>query len=191
MEVSEKMDRDQLFIRTIKDLESRLDSNDEYEILMIASLLRKLLLDRNPLTDQVNRKRRLKIKYRINDRPLPTDEPVPIFWSVEDGFDPDTSVPHLSKPIEVTKDQLLSRPVLISNGQTVTVRELILHLAHVQGAVHSGMPKDKKDKVMKKLIETLGIGGLPAGLRLLRAIGRVVRKSLQPLKLKIQEEIEL
>lgn len=130
------MDRDQLFISTFEDLEVRLKSQEEYEILMIAGLLRKLLLDKTPLVDQVNRERRQKIRFIVNDRSVPTDEPIPEFWSVEDGFDPNTCVPHLCRPIEVTKDQLLSRPVLMYRGNVITVREFVLHATHVQGAVH-------------------------------------------------------
>jgi len=182
------MNPDQLFIRTLEDLESRLKSHDEYEILMIAGLLRKLLLDSNPLMDQVNRKKGLKIKFIINDRLPPSEEPIPIFWSIEDGFDPNTCPPQLCMPIEVNKDQILKRPVLMYESHIITVKELISHTAHVQGAVHTGMPKGQKDEALKELTEILGIGGLPAGLRLLRAISRVVLNSLEPLKVLIIEE---
>ena len=55
---------DELFVRTIDDLEERAGTTDEYELLA-AALLRKLLLDRPPLMDQVNRTRRLPISFRI------------------------------------------------------------------------------------------------------------------------------
>lgn len=44
------------------------------------------------------------------------------------------------------------------------------------------MPKGRKDKALNQLTKILGIGGLPAGLRLLRGIGRVVGNGLEPLK---------
>jgi len=175
------MDNDQLFIRSLEDLENRLKSQDEYEILMIAGLLRKLLLDESPLIDQVNRRRRQKIKFTVNDYPVPSEEKNLMFWSVEDVFYPKTGS-LFYKPIEVTKAQLLSRTVMIYDSHSISVRELIKHVAHIQGAVHSGMPKTNKEEAMKKLAEMFGIGGLPAGLRLLCVICRVIIEGLEPLK---------
>jgi len=154
---------------------------------MIAALIRKLILDKNSLMDQVNRKRRQKIRFIINDRSVPSFKPSPIFWSVADGFDPNTSVPILRKPIKVTKDQLLSRTVMIYKGHTFTVKELVLHIANIQGAVHVGIPKDQKGRDLKKIEEILRIGNLSQGLRLLRAIDRVIRNGLKPLKEQIME----
>jgi hypothetical protein len=179
------MNIDQLFVQTLDDLDVRLKSHDEYEILMIAMLIRKLILDENSLVDQVNRNRQQKIRFIVNDRPVPTTEPKPIFWSIEDGFDPNTSLARLTKPLEVTKDQLFSRSVLMSGNRIFTVKDIVKQFANVQGAIHVGMPKDEKEKHLKQLTETLGIGGLPAGLRLLYPIGRVIRKGLEPLKKQI------
>lgn len=176
------MNKDQLFIRTLEALEAKLESNDEYEVLMIAALLRKLLMDKNPLMDQVNRDRRQRIRFLVNKSFVPTDNP--LFWSVEDTLDAN-NLPLW--PIEVTKDQLFSCVVLMCEGHTITVKELIQHAAYVQGAIHADMPTNRKDEVLKDWTETLGIGGLPAGLRLLRTICRVVIKGLEPLKEQITE----
>ena len=176
---------DQLFLRTLEDLEARLKSRDWYEILHISVLLRRLVLDQNPLMDQVNRERRQRIKFTVNDRPFPPPGPIPDFHSVEDGFDPDTSVPHLRKPIEVSKGGLLSRPLIIYEGHTYTVKELIQHTAYVRGVLHTGEPKNQKQIALQECRQIWEIGGLEAGLRLLQTIGRVVRKGLEPLRRQI------
>ena len=181
------MNRRQLFIRTLRDLDDKLKSHDEYETLMIAWLLRKLLLDESPLVDQVNRQKRQRIRFIINDYPLPTTEPGIEFCSLEDMLDP--SVIPCPKPLKVTRDQLFSRPVLVYRNHVTTIKELILHAAHVQGAVHAGMAKDEKDKALEQLTEIIGIGGLPAGFRQLRVIGRIVRKGLEPLRVVIEGEV--
>lgn len=170
-----------LFVRTIEDLENKCKSDDVYEILMIAGLLRKLLLDGSPLVDLVNRKRKQKVRFIANNRSVSVS--VPDFWSIEDGFDPDTAARCV--PLEVTKNELLQRHVLKHGNEIFTVRELILHIAHVGGAIHSGTPKTDKDRILKGIGETLFIGGLPAGLRTMRAIGRVVVKGLKRLKMQI------
>lgn len=181
------MTREELFIHTLEDIERRLQSKDEYEILMIAGLLRKLLLDRESVVDIVNRKKRSKISFTVNDRE-PPQYPRMTFWSVEDGFDPDTALaPRLLKPININKDQLLARPVMIIDGHVFSVKDLILHVSNIQGSIHAGDSRTDKEKTLTKLAETIFIGGLPAGIRLLRAVARVVLKGLDPLKTRVLE----
>ena len=45
------VDADRLFPHILDDLERRTTATDEYEVLMSAALLRKLLLDGEPLTN--------------------------------------------------------------------------------------------------------------------------------------------
>lgn len=179
------METKQLFVKTLDDIEKRLTSRDEYEILLIAGLLRKLLLDGDSLINQVITTEKLKIEFVVNDKSAPTTPPIPVFWSIEDGIDPETSPPFLINPIKVNKENLLKRPVIQCDGKIVTVKDLIRHMAHVEGAVHPGLPKTDEEKILKELGQTLGIGGLPAGIRLLKAIARIVLKGLEPLKTKI------
>lgn len=181
------MDKDFLFIKTIEDIEKKMKSRDGYEILMISGLLRKLLLDDNPLMHQVNQSRKLKISFIINDRQPPAGDKSLVFWSIEDGFDPDTSVPHLTKLVEVNKDQLLKRQIMIINGQIIMVLDLIKFLSHVQGGIHAGEPTNSKETTLKEVQKYLGIGGLPAGIRSILSISRVVLKGLKPLKIAITQ----
>lgn len=174
------MNRKQLFVYTLRDIEKKLTEGNPYEILMIAGLLRKLLLDGHPLADQVNTKR-LKIRFIINDRPVPEDSRL-VLWSIEDGLDPDTAVPHLRKPIEVPRDKLLSTKVLKIGNNISTVKDVLLHLAHIEGAIHAESAKNEKDKILDKFIQKWKIGGISATLRLLKAIARIVLKGLKPLE---------
>lgn len=48
------MDVEQLFVRTLADLEHRTVATDEYEVLMSAGLLGKLLMEGTTLVDKVN-----------------------------------------------------------------------------------------------------------------------------------------
>ena len=85
------MTRDQLFLATLDDLDTRLASRDPYEVLGIALLLRKLLLDGGAsLVDQVNRQFRIGLAFEImDDGPMPPHLPQPAFWSTIDGLDPE------------------------------------------------------------------------------------------------------
>lgn len=60
------MGPDELFLYTMRDLRRRVEApTDEYDLLMAAGLLRKLLLDDQPLVHQVNRRLRLKFAFEI------------------------------------------------------------------------------------------------------------------------------
>ena len=62
------MTADELFLLTFEDLEERVTlGRGEYDALMSAWLLRKLLLDEQPLVHRANRSRRLKLKFRMYD----------------------------------------------------------------------------------------------------------------------------
>src|SRR5437764_385945 len=114
---------DNLFLHTLKDLQAKISSNDHYEVLMAAALLRKLIIDKNSLVDQVNIHRRLKITFTINAK-KPLDETGLVFWSVQDGFDPTTALTRVS-PLTVTKEGLLKSTSMIINGHVITVLALI------------------------------------------------------------------
>ncbi|MHB8913450.1 MAG: hypothetical protein ACYC4I_00335 [Minisyncoccota bacterium] len=175
------MDTKQLFEKTLKDLIEKSQSNDWYDMLLISGLIYKLLYDEHPLVDEVNITKQ-KVVFDVNDRDIPNDQSL-VFYSIEDGFDPETSVPHLTNIISVDKNALYARKVMVINGEIITVKELIRFLRNKQGGVHSdNMSLTDKDKVLKELQTSFSVGGVNAGFRLMRAISRVVVKGLSPLK---------
>lgn len=56
-----------LFTRVFDDLEAKSKSNDWYEFLQCARLLRQLLVDGERLLDAANRNLCLKITYDVNE----------------------------------------------------------------------------------------------------------------------------
>jgi len=90
----------ELFDKTVEELEQRTKSNDQYDILMTAFLLRKLLLDgSNSLISQINKNGK-QFRFSVNIRE-PLHKRIPsIFtendlatysWLAEDGFNPDSA----------------------------------------------------------------------------------------------------
>jgi hypothetical protein len=77
---------------------------------------------------------------------------------------------------------LLARRVMVVNGEQVTVHHLIDQLAHIEGAVHRSDPRDRRAAVLSEAARQLFIGGLPAGIRQIQAIARVVLRGLTPLR---------
>jgi hypothetical protein len=184
-----------MFIATLKDLDRRVHATDEdeYEILMSALLLRKLLLEGQTLVHLVNRNRRLKIVYRIcgegpYDR-LVLSEPDLEMWSLQDGLDPD-SIHIPSDPIiEVKEDKLLSRVIIVVKGHKYTVADVISHVAHISGAVHFGEPSNEKQEVLAAVDSHFFVGNVSLVVRSLAAVGRVVIKGLEPLRAQIEAEM--
>ena len=154
------MDVEQLFVRTLADLEHRIVAGDEYEVLMSAGLLRKLLMEGTTLVDKVNSRYKLKIRYPMNDvsayeRVIYEDAPA--FWSLLEAIDPEcrlAQMPGTRAPIDATRDQLLARRVMRMSGTWITVHDLIDQLAHIDGAIHSHEPKSKRELVLQQRLSS-------------------------------------
>jgi hypothetical protein len=184
------MDDDTLFLETLRDIRERSDPNNpksEYEVQKLAALLRKLFLDGQSLVSKVNRARRLPFQFRVFDGGPYHDLTMsmgPVFWSVQDGFDPDTALVPTSRFTEVNSDGLLARRIVLLNGEWYTVADIIRYVAHVEGAVHRSEPRDAKDQALAT--SGIGIGGYDSPVvRSLCAVGRVVVRGLEPLEARI------
>lgn len=179
-----------LFIRTLNDLNSRIGSNDPYKILGASALIRKLLLDDNPLVDQVNRIYHIKINFEITESQIsPYGLAPPSFLTVQDGIDPDTTISGMTKKT-VNRDNLFKTVLTIVNNQKYTLREIVLFEANIMGAVHAGSPKNDKEKALKQINDTISVGGYDSSLRQLKAIGRVIIKALSPLRNRLEKSTD-
>ena len=179
-----------LFLSSLADLTKRITDSEEYNILEISALVRKLLIDGAPLVEQVNQEFRLKLMFEISDsRPSLPGEPEPTFWSVQDGLNPETSRPGKPKKL-VTRDQPLVSVLAIAGGKAHTLRDIVLFEANVMGGVHAGSPKEEKEKVLHSINSSLAVGGYRGSLRQLQAIGRVVLKGLEPLRAEVVSKHE-
>jgi len=176
------MDSKTLFLKTLADIDTRILQTDPYEILLIAGLLRKLFLDDFPLVDQVNREYKLKIQFEVTVQfNKPEDGDTKSLWSVQDGLDPDTAMSGKQRKL-ISRDQFFQETVAMVFGKVYSVRDVIQFEANVAGAVHAGVAKTEKEKVLHEVGQFLGIGGYAPTLRQLLAIARVTLKALKPLR---------
>lgn len=177
------VDAKRLFIHTLRDLEERSQSTDEYTILMSAALLRKLLFDELRLIDQVNRLHRLRIRFRINGvSPIEQfhyDNP-PNFYIIEDAFDPDS--PFAFNPYDATLDQFVNRRIMYSNANWITVRDAVNYFANIAGAVHHGPAKHVRQHALDAAAAFYGRHELPGALHQMKLIGRLTVEGLGPLR---------
>jgi hypothetical protein len=175
------MDANQLFLATLDDLGSRSQpGRSDYDVLTISALIRKLLLDAGRLTDEVNRPHRLRLRFVANRGTPPTD-PRPVFWSVQDGLDPNTARPGRA-PEEMSRDQFLAVTILEFDGVGLTVRDVVDYLANVGGGVHHSQPTTAKEFALASVESELRVGGYPPALRSLLAVARVTLHALEPLR---------
>ena len=177
------VDVDRLFVHTLDDLERRTTATDEYEVLMSAALLRKLLLDGTRLTDQVNRIYRVDLRFRISavspyEQMLYEDNPV--FWTIEDALDPDCNLTYA--PYDATRDQFLARRVMRFNGTWLNVRDAINQLANIEGAVHHDDARDAKEQALREAAMHYRNSGLPGVVNQIKLIGRITVRGLAPLR---------
>lgn len=175
------MDPKQLFIARCKQLEELLKSNDELSAIDLSGILRQLLADQHSLVQTVNANK-VPIRFLVKKiREMPQGLPPPTFLLLEDGLDPDTSPPIYPPPVELTLGDFLNHVVLINKGQRHTVKDIIKFSANVAGGIHHDPRPKVEYAAIKAFSEMFGIGGLPAGVRQLRAISRVTLKALRPL----------
>jgi hypothetical protein len=185
------MDADELFLLTLEDLEQRVQlGRGEYDALMSALLLRKVLLDDHPLLHQVNRSRQLRVRFRLRD--LTPPEGSQNIWSPGESLSPDVQAPSSAATVDLTLDQFLARPVFVAFGQEVSVRELIKFMANNEGAVHMTRPDKPKAQALwdaRWAHMRTGPDGMYGGLvHELIAVGRIALDGLNELRERIRTE---
>ncbi|HEY1720984.1 MAG TPA: hypothetical protein VGG27_07045 [Magnetospirillaceae bacterium] len=178
------MDADRLFLERCKQLQTFVSAEEVAEInfLDAAAALRQLFLDDHPLINTVNIKSRMKINYEVGKSWFGPDPYAHLvtFQSDEDSVDPHNPPP--SRPFDtLSRDQFMARVVMTINDQQKSIHDLIGYAANVAGGVHHDTKPDPKYHAQHDAAQYLAIGGLPAGIRMLRAITKVALRGLGPL----------
>jgi hypothetical protein len=81
------MEPNALFIRVFDELEIKSKSNDWYDILSCARLLRQLLVDKEPLAVSANRRLGIKVEYDVVQFKMSDALPKPKLHIRGDGLD--------------------------------------------------------------------------------------------------------
>jgi hypothetical protein len=189
------IDQQELFVKTLEELNNRIQANDPYNILMAAGLLRKLLIDgENSLIYQIN-KNEQSIKFHTNVKtPLHIRNPllftkedlIAYSWFAEDGLNPDTADKTRNfNPQHLTLKEFLEYVVIYTEGQKITIRYLIEYIANKEGAIHRQKKqlhrKDIKSQLLNDLGNSLHIKNLPIGLSTLKTIAIIAHRDLSKL----------
>ena len=180
--VTQYLDASSLFLHTMDDLKHRSrDGSSEYDSLMAALLLRKLLLEENTITDQVNRIYRIPIIYTVN-APMPWVYESKIKYQVLllDDFDPDTA--QYTNIVNLKRSQFLNYEIMNLSPDSVSVHNLIDYVCHIEGSVHVKKPSTDLEIALAERRDTIRIDEKPFWAAALPAVGRIVHKALKPLE---------
>lgn len=173
-----------LFVETVADVRRRSQdpgARSRYELLGIAPLLRKLLIDARPLINTVRAARpEVATDFRIRQ------------WSAPDDTPDDADLPYLLRlggpemvggpedPVLPKLQQFIGARVGLVQGRPLVVREVVKYYANVEGGVHFGVPKEKADHVLSEMAPVL-LGRSTGQIEILAHLGAIVVDALTPL----------
>jgi hypothetical protein len=169
-----------LLLRTLDDLQERILSNDEYDLLISSLLLRKLLMDGHPLMNIVNRRHHLKIAFDICEPPAVA--PDIGLWSFIEGFDPTNYLRRHPGLVTVSLDSFLATVIMIVAGKAYSVKALIDQVAYVDGGVHLDESVTGERKLLAGARDQFFVMGIAVTQHPLTVIGRIVLRALEPLR---------
>lgn len=173
-----------LLVETVADVRRRSEdpgARSRYELLGIAPLLRKLLIDARPLLNTVRATRpEVPTEFRIRQWSAPKDgqhgEDLPYLLRLGGpelvGGSEDPALPKLK--------HFIGARVGMVQGRPLTVSEVVKYYANVEGGVHFGVPKDETDHVLSEVAPLL-LGHSTGQIEILAHLGTIVVDALTPL----------
>lgn len=181
------MNRHQLFINSLEDLESKINSKNEYQILKSTEILRTLLFDSSgPLVDKINKEFKIDIKFRYKVVGENLDNPLfknLVTFICGDGFYPPNSRPNI-KITETKKDQFFKALVIFHNQNFYTVKDVLDFSLYKLGGTHHEDPKTDKEKIFSEL-NNLYVANGNSIIFQCKSIGEVVLEGLKELRFRV------
>jgi len=172
-------------LHDLEELDERLASHrSEGDVLKIVVILRRLLLDHprgdpRTLIDAVNEGRNVNVRFLVDGTAQPSVQ-TSVFFMEADGL-----VPSIGPASALNMKTFLTHPIIMFQGQTCSVKDVILFAAHVEGAVHKGAPENAWQHALATLSTSVTTpAGSPTGYSLL-SIARVVLEALKPLRAQV------
>lgn len=173
-----------LLVETIADVRRRSEEpgiRSRYELLGIAPLLRKLLIDGRPLLNTVRAARPgVPMEFRIRQWSEPDSqhgEDLPYMLRLGGpelvGGPEDPALPKLK--------QFIGARVGMVEGQPLTVSEVVKYYANVEGGVHFGVPEKDAQRVLNQMAPML-LGRSTGHIEILAHLGMIVVDALTPLR---------
>jgi hypothetical protein len=173
-----------LFVETVVDVRRRSHhpaARNRYELLGIAPLLRKLLIDSRPLLNTVQAARLdVVTDFRIKPWSAPDDSQSSAEFSYHLQLGGPELVGGPEEPRARKLKHFLSATVGFIEGKPLTVREVVRYYAHVEGGVHFGVPASDEERVLNMMAPLL-LGRSTGQIQILAHLGTIVVNALTPL----------
>jgi hypothetical protein len=180
-----------LFISTIFDLQEKLEKANLYSIVRASGLIRQLLIDEKPLLNQINRKYKEKIvfKVQINDdiykERINNDGTISKPWFALTFINPDIN----SKNFKLlNKDNFLKYKPLFYQEKEFSVLDIIKICSNKYGGIHLDELKNEQDIYLDKLNSTFNLNNFDCVIVVMYDIANICLNSLLPLTKKINEQ---
>ncbi|MBL0273297.1 MAG: hypothetical protein IPQ06_09540 [Chitinophagaceae bacterium] len=172
---------EELFLKTIDDLRNKVASDDDYNLVRAAGLCRHLLTDSGkPLVKILDRKYGVKIEFTVASLSMVGLQManLSMVWTT-------ISPNHLSDPVKVGLKDFLAIQFLRIENHIYSVKDVIRAASHCMGGIHSGVPKDEKEKALHD-IEPRVVGGHKTTHHAITSICNVVISAMEPLEAAIK-----
>jgi hypothetical protein len=174
--------REQLFIRTLNEIKSRMHG-DVYELIRCCGLLRHLLIDSPNLYSLCNKTAKIKpiftmpSSYDRNHFKPPKGNAIVEYISII----------HTAKMfVHLDINKFLAFPILRIKDTIYSIYDIIDYAAHILGGVHSKSEKTEHHKNLSSLDELVLMSPTP-DFELIQDICKVTLKAFEPLELFIKE----
>jgi hypothetical protein len=137
------LSHEELFIRTVQDLRTKIRTNTAYSLIRGCGLCRHLLLDTQPLLHQANKKHKIPIRFHVKDY---TNSPLSYEYKGSGG----RTVLPLGESKFVKLEEFLKTKIHYYGKHEFTVFDILDAACHYYGGIHSGKP-DAKQEFLAKL----------------------------------------
>ncbi|MHC6220501.1 hypothetical protein [Arthrobacter sp. MMS24-S77] len=173
-----------LFAETLDDIRRRSQeptSRTRYELLGIAPLLRKLLIDGTSLLDTVFAVRaEVPVEFRIRSWSAFEDRLANEGLSRYFGIGGEQIVGEADWP-GIPLDEFLRTVIGVAETDDLTVKSVIRYYAHVEGGVHFGKPKEPGEPTLSSMSPML-LGHSTGQIQILAHLGQIVVDALEPVR---------
>lgn len=172
---------DDLFVLTLNELASLTNSHSIGSSLRSAFLMRKLLLDGNPLLHQANKTKRHKIRFTVSSRPnadsydhIPIPDPLVHIQTLDPSVTP-------SQIQNVTLQRFLGLPAAKVQSRILTVRDIISLAANEGGGVHLSQSPSQELQIISSKMPLVG----PILPKIISTLAQITCHALGPLRQEI------
>ena len=178
---------EQIFIWDYEKLNYVYNNPSESNLVEASVCLRRLLLDRpRPLIHKVNDHYKIKLYFYVAKNIF--DKLPPAFSPTFAFSNPSAYHPQLQNQ-KLNFREFLSHKLIIANGESLSVKDIINYVANIAGGVHAGDPLTIKENAISQLSESVYISDIPFPSSVLKMIIKVVLDSFSAIYLLIKRSI--